>query len=478
MMLDAGALTRPTVRRAAPIVPAGRWIELCEMLHGDSARHGVAIAVDSAAIVLATAATDGPSLVVLSVLAFHVAAWATGLYSNRTTIEAQGVWWAAWRLCVAAGGISALQWGLSLHGITSVSRVRWLGLALAVLVGVRTISWLALAAARRRGLGLRSALLSGPPAAVHRVLRRFPAFPEAGLRVVAVHSPSLGADHRVAERSFEGPHKRALDLIDRRDVDHVLLVAAGGDDSVYDEFVHRGAGSGIPFSLVVPLTGLSRQPLSHRIGDVGVLPLGRVDFSGGPMRGKRLFDVTAAVVLMVLLAPVLALVSLALWISEPGPILYGQPRVGRRGKLFTIWKFRSMVVGADLLQDAHAHLNVNDGLLFKLARDPRVTWIGSVLRRFSLDELPQLFNVLIGDMSLVGPRPLPVAPEEFDAVADQRHSVRPGITGPWQVNGGNALSYGDMVELDLAYISTWSFRSDLVLLLRTLPALIVRRAPC
>ena len=133
-----------------------------------------------------------------------------------------------------------------------------------------------------------------------------------------------------------------------------------------------------------------------------------------------------------------------------------------------MWKFRSMIVGADALVDEHADQNVNDGLLFKIKDDPRITPVGAVLRRLSLDELPQLFNVLRGEMSFVGPRPLPVEPDAFDDLAAKRHSVRPGITGPWQVHGGHALSYDDMVALDLSYINGWRFRHDMWLFL-TLP---------
>jgi lipopolysaccharide/colanic/teichoic acid biosynthesis glycosyltransferase len=192
---------------------------------------------------------------------------------------------------------------------------------------------------------------------------------------------------------------------------------------------------------------------------------------------KRVFDITAAASLLLLLMPALALVAAAVALVEGRPVLFGQHRVGRGGRLFTIWKFRSMVRGADEMVEHHRDRNFNNGLLFKLEGDPRVTRLGAFLRRYSIDELPQILNVLKGDMSFVGPRPLPVDPSAFDDVAAQRHAVRPGITGPWQVQGGHALSYEDMVELDLAYIAGWSFRHDLWLLVRTLPALAIRRAP-
>ena len=140
-------------------------------------------------------------------------------------------------------------------------------------------------------------------------------------------------------------------------------------------------------------------------------------------------------------------------------------------------KFRSMVVGAErLIIDLRDH-NVSDGLLFKVYDDPRITKVGRIIRRLSIDELPQLLNVINGEMSLVGPRPLAVEPEDFGLVDNQRHSVRPGITGYWQVSGSNELTYEEMIKLDFAYIENWSLWLDVRLLLQTVPALVHRRGP-
>ena len=170
------------------------------------------------------------------------------------------------------------------------------------------------------------------------------------------------------------------------------------------------------------------------------------------------------------------IVSLAVYLYDRGPVIYRQRRVGLNNREFTIWKFRSMVPGADKLNDHYADANVANGLLFKLPDDPRVTPVGNLIRRLSIDELPQLINVLLGDMSLVGPRPLPVDPDEFDAVAAKRHLVRPGITGPWQVAGGHVMGYDDMIKLDLAYVDGWSLRRDLWYLAMTIPTVMVRRS--
>jgi lipopolysaccharide/colanic/teichoic acid biosynthesis glycosyltransferase len=212
-----------------------------------------------------------------------------------------------------------------------------------------------------------------------------------------------------------------------------------------------------------------------RIGDLAILALRRAHASR-LFWGKRLIDIAGSALLLLFLAPVLLLVSLAIFLYDGRPVIYRQKRVGLDNREFTIWKFRSMVVGADRLTDQYASANVANGLLFKMAGDPRVTPIGSLIRRLSLDELPQLINVLMGDMSLVGPRPLPVSPDDFDETAARRHAVKPGITGPWQVAGGHTVAYDDMIKLDLAYVDTWSLRKDLWYLAMTIPTVLVRRS--
>jgi lipopolysaccharide/colanic/teichoic acid biosynthesis glycosyltransferase len=169
--------------------------------------------------------------------------------------------------------------------------------------------------------------------------------------------------------------------------------------------------------------------------------------------------------------------AVAIKLDDRGPVFYRQRRVGRNGESFEMLKFRSMVVGADNMREVLEVANVTDGLLFKLDADPRITRVGNFIRRASFDEMPQLWNVLRGDMSLVGPRPLPVEPESFGPLDAQRHAVRPGITGYWQVSGGNGLTYREMIKLDLAYLHNWSMWLDIRLLLRTFPALFNRHGP-
>jgi lipopolysaccharide/colanic/teichoic acid biosynthesis glycosyltransferase len=200
-----------------------------------------------------------------------------------------------------------------------------------------------------------------------------------------------------------------------------------------------------------------------------------VDGAERPSRGKRAFDLVAASLLLIVLAPLMLATALAVAIADGRPLLYRQRRVGHRGRPFGMLKFRSMVDGAEHFVIDLRHQNVTDGLLFKVRDDPRVTRVGRIIRRLSIDELPQLWNVIRGEMSLVGPRPLAVEPEEFAPAANRRHSVLPGITGYWQISGGNGLPYEEMIKLDLLYIRRRSLWLDIGLLVRTIPALVRRR---
>jgi lipopolysaccharide/colanic/teichoic acid biosynthesis glycosyltransferase len=200
---------------------------------------------------------------------------------------------------------------------------------------------------------------------------------------------------------------------------------------------------------------------------------------------KRAFDLAATVGAMALLAPLLLVVALCVRLSSPGPVLFRQQRVGKDGRPFAMLKFRTMHVDSDpAIHRAYVEALLRGeasarGGVYKLVDDPRVTPVGRVLRRFSVDELPQLINVLRGEMSLVGPRPpLPYEVELYDARARRRLSVLPGLTGLWQVSGRNQLDFGQMVDLDLAYIARWSPWLDLQIVLRTPLVLITGRGAC
>ncbi|WP_317442013.1 exopolysaccharide biosynthesis polyprenyl glycosylphosphotransferase [Streptomyces collinus] len=194
---------------------------------------------------------------------------------------------------------------------------------------------------------------------------------------------------------------------------------------------------------------------------------------GAPALLKAVVDRVGAALLIALLAPLLLLLALAVRLGSPGPALYRQTRAGRHNVPFSMWKFRTMVVDADRLRTELEAANENDGHMFKMRRDPRVTPLGRVLRRYSLDELPQLFNVLLGHMSLVGPRPpVPEEVAKYDRVEMRRLSVKPGLTGLWQVSGRSDLSWHETVALDLRYVDNWSPAVDMNVIVRTVRAVL------
>jgi lipopolysaccharide/colanic/teichoic acid biosynthesis glycosyltransferase len=190
---------------------------------------------------------------------------------------------------------------------------------------------------------------------------------------------------------------------------------------------------------------------------------------------KRLFDVVVAAVVLVVLSPLFAAIAVMIWLDDGGPVIFRQTRLGRDGRLFTIYKFRTMVRDAERRKADLAHVNERRGPLFKVADDPRVTRSGRWLRRTSLDELPQFVNVLEGTMSIIGPRPaLPAEAAQFPDELRRRELMPQGITGLWQLDGHTDPDFGKYTELDLRYVDEWTLRMDLDIFVRT-PAVLWRR---
>jgi exopolysaccharide biosynthesis polyprenyl glycosylphosphotransferase len=212
---------------------------------------------------------------------------------------------------------------------------------------------------------------------------------------------------------------------------------------------------------------------------VAGLPLLHVDhaeLTGVKWAVKSFFDKAIATAALCILSPLLAFIAVAIMLDDGCPVLFAQTRIGREGEPFTVLKFRTMVPDAELRREAMAELDEGDGLLFKVRNDPRVTATGAWLRKWSIDELPQLFNVILGEMSIVGPRPpLPSEVARYGHDVRRRLVVKPGMTGLWQVNGRSDLSREDAVRLDLRYVENWSFALDLQILWKTWAAVIKRR---
>jgi exopolysaccharide biosynthesis polyprenyl glycosylphosphotransferase len=355
---------------------------------------------------------------------------------------------------------------------------------LLTLVCRKAVYW-HLAAVRRGAQAVIKVLVVGEPTAADAVASHLAArtdHPYVTVGAVRVGPGPLAAGIRTGKRLAaavpESPAEDAglvIGAVHRLDADLVLVVPGAAFSG--ERLRHLSWGlhdAGIELFVAPGLVEVSVKRLET--GSAGGMSLLRV---APPVREgvqpllKEALDRSAALLGLLVLAPVLLVVAAAVKLSSPGPVLYLHERIGRAGRPFVMWKFRTMRVGADRQKTALAQQNEHDGPMFKMRRDPRVTRVGHWLRRTSLDELPQLVNVLKGDMSLVGPRP-PLAEEvaHYTPVERRRLTVRPGMTGLWQISGRSDLSWDETVRLDLAYVDNWSFTSDVDVMARTLRAVL------
>jgi exopolysaccharide biosynthesis polyprenyl glycosylphosphotransferase len=264
------------------------------------------------------------------------------------------------------------------------------------------------------------------------------------------------------------------DCLHRYVIDEVVFAVPRNQLEILDEAIHRCEVAGVRAVILANLFDARVGRLvTSDIAGWPVLMIDTVLLKEWERLAKRLIDLIGAGVAICLTAPVMLCTAAAIRLTSPGPIFFRQERVGLHGRRFTLYKFRTMVADAERYREALQAMNEMDGPVFKMARDPRVTKIGRLLRRSSLDELPQLFNVLRGDMSLVGPRPpIPAEVVQYEPWQRRRLSVRPGITCVWQVNGRNKLSFAQWMAMDLEYIDHWSLWLDLKLMMQTIPAVL------
>lgn len=337
-----------------------------------------------------------------------------------------------------------------------------------------------LARHRSRGALLQDVLLVGDLADVRYVGRRIAGTPAAGYRVAAVATTADDTGPALPLAAGDVPVVgRADDVLDLA-VEHAVgaVVVAGAIAGGHERLRRLGwqlEEHGIELVVSSPLADVAADRVHER--PVDGLPLMHVETPDHRCRpGKRALDVVGAALGLLLLGPVFAVIAVAIRLDDGGPVLFRQERVGRGGRSFRICKFRTMCTDAeDRVADLAAE-NEGAGPLFKMRQDPRVTRVGAFLRRTSLDELPQLWNVLTGTMSLVGPRPaLPREVAVYEDFADRRLLVTPGITGLWQVSGRSDLDWAEGVRLDLHYVENWSFLHDVVILARTIPSVLRSR---
>ncbi len=332
---------------------------------------------------------------------------------------------------------------------------------------------------RMRGDLMQRTVVVGRADAVASLVRSIKSEPAQGLMPVSVCASGLDGDWNMVPSiegvAVAGRPRDAVAVADRAGAE---VVAVASHPDLAGKSLRRLAWAleerGIELIVSPGLLDVAGPRLSIRpSSDLSLLHIERPAAGTRTILFKQLMDRTLAALLVLALSPILIVAALAIKLTDPGPVFFRQKRVGIRGEVFEIYKFRTMVVDAEARLAALQARSDGNGVLFKMQNDPRVTKVGAFLRRYSIDELPQLFNVINGDMSLVGPRPpLPAEVEQYEPDALRRLHVRPGMTGLWQVSGRSDLSWEESLRLDLRYVDNWSPIGDLRILLRTFHAVI------
>lgn len=364
------------------------------------------------------------------------------------------------------------------HDLSRISVGTALLTAFGYVLFARCVARIVLYVIRRRGGASQQLLLVGTLPEAMEVYRAITRNPNAGLVPTGIYL----TEGRAGARGVEAPvplyaGRDLIEVVGEIGADTIAMCGtARQEEGGLRKLAWQLEGTGIDLVVAPQLTDVA-GPRVH-IRPVEGLPLLHVEeptISGIGWVAKNLLDRVASALGLLVLTPVFAAIAIAIKISDPGPVFFRQPRIGREGNQFHVWKFRTMYCDAEERLALLADQNETDGLLFKIRNDPRVIPIGRFLRRTSLDELPQLINVLFGEMSLVGPRPLPAEDGDFLGDVRRRLLVRPGITGLWQVSGRSDLSWDDAVRLDLYYVDNWSLTFDLLILWRTLGVVLARR---
>jgi exopolysaccharide biosynthesis polyprenyl glycosylphosphotransferase len=383
---------------------------------------------------------------------------------------------AAVSCCAAVLWLARLPFQIELVGPDML--VYFWPMALGFSIAGRLAIRLVLRHLRRSGRNLRHVLIVGTSKRAIELARRMQAIPELGYEIAGfVDDQWMGSDAvRRNGYSVVTDFAGFPDFIARHVVDEVMICVP--IKSLYErssqlvtQCEEQGVTARFVSDVFTPKVGRS---YIERFDGHLVLTIDTGGMRGWKVRVKRLIDFTVAAALLIVFAPLMLLIAIVIKLRSPGPVLFMQERMGLNKRRFYLCKFRTMVPDAEKKLAELEHLNEASGPVFKIRDDPRITPIGRFLRKSSLDELPQLFNVLKGDMSLVGPRPLPVRDYESFSTAwhRRRFSVKPGITCLWQVMGRSSIPFEQWMELDMQYIDRWSLLLDFKILLKTIPAVI------
>lgn len=328
--------------------------------------------------------------------------------------------------------------------------------------------------ARRRGRNYRNVLIIGSGARAHHARSVLESHPEWGLRLLGfVDDRDTPVDPALSDFPVY-KLSSTQDLFRDHVVDEVVVACPRSMLSTIEPVVRVCAAVGVPVTLFSDIFGdVLPAPRPGHFGSMPSLSFAVVHHSRLLLAVKRGVDLMVASTLVLLSLPILGIAALAIKATSPGPVLFRQLRCGLNGRRFLMLKLRTMYADAEDRKQELLHLNEVSGPVFKIRNDPRITSVGRFLRRYSIDELPQLWNVIRGDMSLVGPRPpVPAEVARYETFERRRLSMRPGLTCLWQVNGRNEIAFDEWVRLDLQYIDEWSISQDLKILAQTVPAVL------
>ncbi len=333
---------------------------------------------------------------------------------------------------------------------------------------------------RARGRFMSEMLIVGGQDSIRQVVGQVKQAPHTGLAVTAACLAEW-AGHSIevddGELPVLGQTSDLLEIVRSSGVDAVLVAdrTTLGVEALR-QLAWQLEGTGVSLFVAPDITDVAGPLVAIRpVSGLPILTVEEPELGGARRLLKDAIERGSAAVALVALLPVLLLIGLAVRLTSPGPAIFKQERVGLRGRRFVLWKLRTMAVDAEQRRAALLGLNEHDGILFKIRDDPRVTPLGRVLRRWSIDELPQLWNIVRGDMSVVGPRPpLPSEVENYSHRVRRRLLVKPGLTGLWQISGRSGLSWEEAVRLDLHYVENWSPSLDLTILVKTVVAVLRR----
>jgi exopolysaccharide biosynthesis polyprenyl glycosylphosphotransferase len=339
-----------------------------------------------------------------------------------------------------------------------------------VLLSVRRLIYRMLLYRRfERGVDTRNVLIVGTGPEAHALRHHLQSIRHLGYNFKGfIDFPTISTHRAVSSEDVLGTLDMLFHQAHKQFVDEIIF-ATPCDRSVMQEVLEKARIHGVDLRLVPDLYGglAWNNPIEY-LGQFPTIPLHRGHVPEISLIVKRALDMVISGITLLLLSPILMFIAVAIKLDSHGPVFYKSERIGKKGRVFSCLKFRTMVKDAETRRASVMHMNERDGVLFKIAKDPRITRVGRILRKYSLDELPQFINVLRGEMSVVGPRP-PLASEvkEYKMSHLRRLSVMPGITGLWQVQGRQDPSFDSYVSLDLAYIENWNVWLDVKIIVRT-----------